>query len=45
MHEQVSVILDKREAVCILMQYTIELMCTFGTIAFEFICIIFSFTK
>ena len=34
LHEQVSVSLDKREALCILMQYEIELMYTFGTIAF-----------
>ena len=40
MHEQVSVTFDKREALCILMQYEIELMYTFGTIAFKFICIL-----
>ena len=45
MHEQVSVTMDKREVLCILMQYEIELMYTFGIIAFKFICIIFSFTK
>ena len=44
-HEQVSVTFDKRGALCILMQYGIGLMYTFGTIAFEFICILFSFTK
>ena len=48
-----SVTFDEREAMCILMQYEIELMCninsyciimyTFGIIAFKFICIIFSF--
>ena len=32
--EQVSVSLDKREALCILMQHEIELMYTFGIIAF-----------
>ena len=36
---------DNREALCILMQYEIELMYTFGIIAFKFICIIFSFIK
>ena len=45
LHEQVSVSLDKWEALCILMQYEIELMYTFGKIAFQFICTIFSFTK
>ena len=45
MHEQVSLTFDKREALCIWMQYEIELMYTFGIIAFKFICIIFSFTK
>ena len=45
LHEQVSVSLEKWEALCILMQYEIELMYTFGIIAFYFICIIFSFTK
>ena len=45
MHEQVSVTLDKMEALCILMQYEVELMYTFGIISFIFICIIFSFTK
>ena len=34
LHEQVSVSLDKRKALCILMQYEIELMYTFGIIAF-----------
>ena len=34
LHEQVSVSLDKWEALCILMQYVIELMYTFGIIAF-----------
>ena len=34
LHEPVSVSFDKREALCILMQYEIELMYTFGTIAF-----------
>ena len=33
MHEQVSVLHDKWEALCILMQYEIELMYTFGIIA------------
>ena len=33
-HEHVSVLLDKWEALCILMQYEIELMYTFGIIAF-----------
>ena len=37
MHEQVSVTLDKREVLCILMQYEIELMYAFGIIAFQFI--------
>ena len=45
MHEQVSVLFDKREALFILMQYEIELMYTFVKIAFKFICIVFSFTK
>ena len=45
MHEQVSVTFDKEEALCILIQSEIELMYTFGIIAFKFICIIFSFTK
>ena len=43
-HEQVSGTFDKREALCILIQYEIELMYTFGIISFKFICIIFSFT-
>ena len=34
LHEQVAVSLDKWEALCILMQYEIELMYTFGIIAF-----------
>ena len=34
LHEQVSVSLDKWEALCILMQYEMELMYTFGIIAF-----------
>ena len=34
LHEQVSVSLDKWEALCILMQYEIDLMYTFGIIAF-----------
>ena len=34
LHEQVSVSLDKWEALCILMQCEIELMYTFGIIAF-----------
>ena len=34
LHEQVSVSLDKLEVLCILMQYEIELMFTFGIIAF-----------
>ena len=34
LHEQVTVSLDKWEALCILMQYEIELMYTFGIIAF-----------
>ena len=34
LHEQGSVSLDKRKALCILMQYEIELMYTFGIIAF-----------
>ena len=34
LHEQVSVSLDKGEALCILMQYEIELMYTFGIITF-----------
>ena len=34
LHEQVSVSVDKWEALCILMQYEIELMITFGKIAF-----------
>ena len=34
LHEQVSVSLDKWEALCILIQYEIELMYIFGIIAF-----------
>ena len=34
LHEQVSVLLDKWESLCILMQYEIELLYTFGIIAF-----------
>ena len=34
LHEQVSVSLDKWEALCIFMQYQIELIYTFGIIAF-----------
>ena len=34
LHEQVSVSLDKWEALCILMQYEAELMYTYGIIAF-----------
>ena len=45
LHEQVSVSLDKWEALCFLMQYEIELMYTFGIIAFQFIYLIFPFTK
>ena len=45
MHGQVSVTFDKREALCILMQYVIELVYTFGIITFKFICIIFTFMK
>ena len=45
LHEQVSVKFDKRETLCILMQYDIELMYTFWTIAFKFIYILFYFTK
>ena len=45
LHEHVSVSFDKREAMCILMQYEIELMYTFETIHFNTICILFSFTK
>ena len=35
LHEQVSVSLDKWESLCILMQYEIELIYTFGIIAFN----------
>ena len=45
LHEQVSVSFGKREALCILMQYEGELMYTFRTMAFLFICMIFSATK
>ena len=41
LHEQASVLL----VLCILMQYEIKMMYTFGIIAFLFICTIFSFTK
>ena len=34
MYEQVSVSFDKREALCILMLNVLELLYTFGTIAF-----------
>ena len=34
LHEHVSVSFDKMEALCILVQYEIELMYTLGTIAF-----------
>ena len=34
LHEQISVSFDKREAMCILMQYEAERMYTFGTMAF-----------
>ena len=34
LHEQVSLSLDKWETLCNLMQYEIELMYTFGIIAF-----------
>ena len=34
LHKQVSISFDKREALCILMQYEAELMYTFGTMAF-----------
>ena len=34
LHEQVSVSFDKREALCILMQYEAEPMYTFETMAF-----------
>ena len=34
LHEQVSVSLDKWEALCILMQYEAELMYKYGIIAF-----------
>ena len=45
LHEQVYVTFDKTAALCILMQYTNELMYTFGIIALKLICIIFSSTK
>ena len=41
MHEQVSVTFDKREDLCILMQYEIELIYTFGITAFKCITLIF----
>ena len=34
LHEQVSASLDKWEALCILMQFEIELMYTFGILSF-----------
>ena len=34
LHEQVSVSFDKRETLCILMQYEAELIYKFGTMAF-----------
>ena len=34
LHEQVSASLDKWEVLCILMQYEIKLMYTFGIISF-----------
>ena len=37
LYEQVSVSLDKWESLCILMQYEIQLMYTFGIIAFKLI--------
>ena len=42
LHEQISVTFDKREVWCILMQYEMELMYTFGTISLKFIFIIIS---
>ena len=36
LHEQVYVTFDKRESLCILMQYEIEMMYTFGIISSEF---------
>ena len=45
LHEQVSVSLDKWEALCILMQYEIELMYTFGKNSILIHFTIFSFTK
>ena len=36
MHEQVSVSFDKREALCILMLFELELLYTFETIAFYY---------
>ena len=44
-HEQVSVTIEKREAVCILMQYEIKLTYIFAKWAFKFICIMYSFTE
>ena len=38
LYEQVSFSLDKWDALCILVQYEIELMYTFGIIAFKCIC-------
>ena len=45
MHEQISIAFDKGEALCILMQNEIELIYIFGIIAFNLICILFSFIK
>ena len=42
-HEQVSVAFDKGESSCILMQYEIKLIYTFGVIAFKLMCILFTF--
>ena len=44
LHEQDYVIFNKREALCILMQYEIEMLYTFGITAFKFFHVIFSFT-
>ena len=41
MHEHVSVSLDKKKALCILMQYEIELTYTFGISAFDLYNIVF----
>ena len=45
LHEKVSVTFEKMETFGFFMQYEIELMFTFGIIAFKFICTIFSFIK